>query len=146
MGSGRVQRPLDSRGIGRPDVPARPLLLPVFDDHGDTGRAAGFIVLLHERNIQPNACILCGKGYAAETRKQRNSSRHLTKHVNRLADSNDDKDQNDDCQDDQGQVTIADSACGKIGLGFVGPRRKLRQFLIVQSGDGSLHLLRIDPS
>src|SRR5260370_31298151 len=86
----------------------------------------------------------CGGKAMPQRLKSMIRRRGMSRNARRcIANGNDNQNQREDRQDDQDQVAIANSAGGEISLGFISPRRKLCQLLIVQCGDGGSHLLRI---
>src|SRR5215472_8536769 len=65
----RIQIALDRRRIAAGNARSGLLLLPVLHDHGDAGGPATLFLLLHERDVKPDACTLRSKGNAAETQQ-----------------------------------------------------------------------------
>src|SRR5215469_12392315 len=77
----RVQIALDCTRIGAGNARSGLLLLPILHDHGDAGGAATVFLLLHERDIKPDARTLRSKANAAETQQYCASLRQATNHT-----------------------------------------------------------------
>src|SRR5215470_8424975 len=68
----------------------------------------------------------------------------MLRSIGRLPHRDDDQNERGDTDQDDDQVTVAESAGCKVGLRLVGARSQLSQFLVIQIGDGVLHLFCID--
>src|SRR4051812_30939670 len=141
MSLARVQHALDLQCSGVWASWAPLLLRPVLHDHCNTGRSATISFLLHKGYIEPDARLDRGERECAETQNRAEHLGWITKHE--LAHRDDDENQYDHADDDQEKVPAAQRSGSKVRLCLVCFRRKLSEFLVVERGDCSFHLLRI---